>query len=145
MATPQSIRQVADIIKSDKERRFIIVSAAGKRFKEDIKVTDILYGCFYAVRDTGTCAKAFAPIKERYAEIVKELNVDLDVQDFFDSIEQEIDKECSLDFTLSRGEYISAVIMSKVLGYNFVDSADMIRFASNGNLNAEYTNDMVSR
>ncbi len=144
MATVQSIKQVADIIKSDSERKFIIVSAAGKRFKDDIKVTDILYGCFYAVRDTGTCAKAFAPIRERYTEIVNEMKIDLDVKDFFDGIEQQIDKECSLDFTLSRGEYISAVIMSKVLNYNFVDSADMIRFASNGNLNSEYTNDKVT-
>lgn len=144
MATVQSIKQVADIIKSDSERKFIIVSAAGKRFKDDIKVTDILYGCFYAVRDTGTCAKAFVPIRERYTEIVNEMKIDLDVKDFFDGIEQQIDKECSLDFTLSRGEYISAVIMSKVLNYNFVDSADMIRFASNGNLNSEYTNDKVT-
>ena len=65
MSTAESITQIAEIIKADSERKFIVVSAAGKRFKEDIKVTDILYSCYYAVRDTGSCKKAFLPIKER--------------------------------------------------------------------------------
>ena len=60
MATAASMTRCAEIIKSDDSRRYIIVSAAGKRFKEDTKVTDILYSCYYAVRDYQTCAKAFA-------------------------------------------------------------------------------------
>jgi len=144
MATAQSMTRVAEIIKMDPERKFIVVSAAGKRFKDDIKVTDILYNCYYAVRDYQTCDKAFAPIRERYEEIIKELNLDVDSKVFFDEIEKQIDKERSLDFTLSRGEYISAYLMAKLLGYNFVDAADLIRFASSGGLNSEYTNDKVA-
>ena len=144
MATAESMTRVAEIIKMDPSRKYIVVSAAGKRFKEDIKVTDILYSCYYAVRDYQTCSKAFAPIRERYTEIIKQLNIDVNADDFFNEIEKQIDKERSLDFTLSRGEYISAYLMAKVLGYNFVDAADLIRFASNGSLNSEYTNDKVS-
>ena len=42
MASGETIKKVADIIRSDKDRKYIVVSAPGKRFKEDIKITDSL-------------------------------------------------------------------------------------------------------
>ncbi|MBR6225062.1 MAG: aspartate kinase, partial [Firmicutes bacterium] len=37
------LRKIKDIIKSDPERRYIVVSAPGKRFEGDNKITDLLY------------------------------------------------------------------------------------------------------
>ena len=41
LADANQFRKVADIIRSDKERRYVVPSAPGKRFKDDIKVTDM--------------------------------------------------------------------------------------------------------
>ena len=43
MATRESINRVIDIVSADDRRKFVIVSAPGKRNKSDIKVTDQLY------------------------------------------------------------------------------------------------------
>ena len=37
------LRKIKEIIKSDPERRYIVVSAPGKRFEGDNKITDLLY------------------------------------------------------------------------------------------------------
>ena len=43
LADATQFKKVAKIIKSDESRRYVVPSAPGKRFKEDIKVTDLLY------------------------------------------------------------------------------------------------------
>ena len=43
LADAKQFKKVADIILSDPERRFVVASAPGKRFIEDVKVTDMLY------------------------------------------------------------------------------------------------------
>ena len=40
LADAHQFKKVGDIIKSDPDRRFVVPSAPGKRFKDDIKVTD---------------------------------------------------------------------------------------------------------
>ena len=42
MADAGQYRKIRDILLSDPERRVVIVSAAGKRFKDDHKITDLL-------------------------------------------------------------------------------------------------------
>ena len=42
LADATQIKKVCDILLSDEERRVIVVSAPGKRFSSDIKVTDLL-------------------------------------------------------------------------------------------------------
>ena len=46
LADAGQFRKVQQIIKSDPDRRFIVVSAPGKRFPDDIKVTDLLLKCW---------------------------------------------------------------------------------------------------
>ena len=50
LADANQFRKVADIIRSDKERRYVVPSAPGKRFKDDIKVTDMLYAHTISLR-----------------------------------------------------------------------------------------------
>ena len=45
MADGNVILSAAKIIKADPARRYVVVSAPGKRFGGDIKVTDLLYAC----------------------------------------------------------------------------------------------------
>ena len=144
MADAKAIRQAKSIIESDSARRYVVVSAPGKRFKDDIKITDMLYRCYNEVMETGTCKKSFAIIRDRFTEIVKDLGVDLDINTILDETEKAIDQNKSADFSASRGEYLSARIFAAFTGYEFVDAADVVRFDSHGRLNDDYTDDKVS-
>lgn len=145
MATADSIRQVADIVKADASRRFVIVSAPGKRFADDLKITDQLYKCFDAVEKRGECACEFEAIKQRFSDLAKELNIKTDFEELYDEIEQDIIKSKQPDYAASTGEYLSALIFAEYTGFEFIDAKDIIAFDENGAFNAEYTNDLVSQ
>lgn len=143
MADANAMLKVKAIVEADESRKYVVVSAPGKRFKTDIKVTDTFYKCQKEIDENGNCDKNFAIIRERFTDIVKDLNIDLDICAVLDKVEQEMIENKSADFAASRGEYLSAVIMAKLLGAEFVDSKDLIRFDSKGRLNEEYTDDKV--
>lgn len=127
MADAQTIKQVVDIVKSDEERQFIVVSAPGKRFKEDIKVTDLLY----LLADEIIHHKkidSFDLIKERFTDIAHSLSLSFSIDQLLDRILEDMYDEATLDFIVSRGEYLSAIILADVLGFEFVDAKDIIRF-----------------
>lgn len=143
MADATAIRQVKKIIESDDSRCYVVVSAPGKRFKDDIKITDMLYRCYDEVLEFGTCKKSFAIIRERFVQIVKDLNLTLDIDAVLDKTEKEINESKCPDFSASRGEYLSAIVIADFLGFEFVDAAEIIRFDSHGKLNSDYTADKV--
>ena len=80
MAEAKTLAQVKKIVESDPSRRYVVVSAPGKRSKNDIKVTDVLYKCYEEVVNTGSCSENFAIIRERFADIVKDLGLTFDIQ-----------------------------------------------------------------
>lgn len=132
------IMRVKDIVESDEERRFIVVSAPGKRYSSDTKVTDLLYNC-HSAKDKEELQRLFAPVRKRYINIIKELNLDFDILPVLDEAERQIYLNRSEDFTASRGEYISGIIMAEVLGAKFIDAKDVIFFKEDGTLNGEKT------
>ncbi len=137
MADGNVMNRVKSIIDSDKDRKFIVVSAPGKRYSGDVKVTDMLYECYREVEEKGSCGAAFALIRNRFTGIVKELNIDFDIGSVLDETEVRINREKSEDFTASRGEYLSARVMAEVLGAKFIDAEDVIFFDLNGAYDAE--------
>ena len=143
MADASALKKVKNIIESDESRRFVVVSAPGKRNKEDIKITDTLYACYRDLVKNGNCTERFALIRQRFSQIVKDLGLAFDIDGVLDATEREIAEKKNADFTASRGEYLSARIMAEYLGFEFVDAEDMIRFDSHGRLNDEYTDDKV--
>jgi aspartate kinase len=58
-------------------------------------------------------------------------------------IKSRIQDGASRDFTASRGEYLSAIILSKYLDYEFVDAKDLILFDDEGKLNLEETKERI--
>ena len=143
MADAKAITKVAEIIKQDKKRRYVVVSAPGKRFSQDHKVTDMLYACYHDLQINGECKDTFDKIRERFKGIVDDLAIDLDIDSYLDKVEEEMYKYSSAEFCASRGEYLSAVIMAKVLGYTFIDAKDIMVFNDNGDFEAELTNEKV--
>lgn len=132
LADGNNIERVADIVKSDASRKFVVVSAPGKRFSDDIKITDLLYSCYKESIEKGDCSKTFAMIKKRFLTIVEELGLQIDIEGILSDTEKEIEQRKSVDFTASRGEYLNARIVAALLGYTFVDAKDIIYFDKNG-------------
>ena len=126
MADGHTMTKVKKIIESDPDRRFVVVSAPGKRFSGDTKVTDLLYKCHAELMDHGDCKLAFADVRRRFEGIVKELNLDFDISPVLDDTERRIEEERSEEFTASRGEYLAAVVMARLLGAKFIDAEDVV-------------------
>ena len=126
MATVASILNVKSIIESDSERKYVIVSAPGKRFSSDIKITDLLYSAYQEKLETGSCAHNIALIRARFVDLAKELGVDVDMNKYVDEVEEGILKSTSADYAASRGEYLSAIIMSAVLGFDMLDRKSVV-------------------
>ena len=140
MADAGQYRKVRDIILSDPDRRVVVVSAAGKRDKNDHKITDLLYLCYAHVQYGVDCDPVFNIIASRHMEIRDELKVDLDLEKDFAVLKHQLDtKSISQDALVSRGEYLSAKLMAAYLGFEFVDSSDWVKFNLDGTVNEEDT------
>lgn len=138
MADAGQYRKVRDILFSDPQRRVVVVSAAGKRFKEDHKITDLLYLCHAHMRYGVDCDRVFEMISSRYLSIRDELQVDLPLEEEFAALKQSLDaKAISQDALVSRGEYFSAKLMAAYLDFQFVDAADWVKFNMNGSVDQD--------
>ncbi len=139
LADADQFRKVAAIIKSDEKRKFVVPSAPGKRFSDDIKITDMLYKCAELAGSGLDFSDEFRTIKERYNGIIIELGIDMNLDDEFNSIAAELKARPARDFAASRGEYLNGKVLSRYLGFEFVDAADVIIFDNKGALLLEDT------
>ena len=138
MADAGQYRKVRDILLADPERRVVVVSAAGKRFSGDHKITDLLYLCHAHTQYGVDCSNIFDMIRSRYLEIRDELGIALDLETEFSALKSGLDRKMvSQDELASRGEYFSAKLMAAFLGFQFVDAADWIRFKFDGSVDQE--------
>lgn len=137
MADGNVIRAASKIVESDASRRYVVVSAPGKRFGGDVKVTDLLYKCFDAVSSGNKTAfsEEFFKIRTRFSGIEKEIGRELGVTAMLDEAEAEILAGAGRDYCASRGEYLAARIMASVLEVPFVDAKDIVLFNADGTLN----------
>ncbi|MGM7634616.1 aspartate kinase [Bacillus sp. Hm123] len=76
VASAEQIKKVAAIVGEDATRKIVVVSAPGKRFSDDIKVTDLLINLAEASLSTGEAEKELQAVVDRYADIAKELGLD---------------------------------------------------------------------
>ncbi len=143
MANAETIKKVADIILQEADRKYIVVSAPGKRNKADVKVTDALYACYNQQKNNGNCDESFEVILSRFNDIIEGLDIDLDLSEDFATIKQGIENSTTADFAASRGEYLSAKVLAKMLGFEFVDTQSLIKFNERGELMLDYSLDLV--
>ncbi len=144
LADASQFAKVKDIITADPARRYVVPSAPGKRFSDDIKVTDLLYRCYNARDDRETFEKTFELIRNRYLEIERDLNVDAGMAKALDDVKYEMLFQSSSDYAASRGEYLNGRIMAAYLGYTFVDAASVIVFDEDGTFNPALTQTAIS-
>ncbi len=139
LASAEQFRKVGDIIRADESRIYVVPSAPGKRFSDDIKVTDMLYDC-YATAEAGEAIdEKLAAIKARYQEIIDGLGLKLSLEEEFKTIKEQFLNKAGKDYAASRGEYLNGIVMANYLGYEFIDAATVIVFDKDGNFCEEKT------
>ena len=143
LADAEHFKQVASIIKADSQRRYVVPSAPGKRFKEDVKVTDMLYECYEKIRNHESIDEIYAKISERYNSIIAGLGLDFDISGELEYVKSAMMHRSGRDFAASRGEYLNSLILAKYLKFDFVDAENVIYFKDNGTLDEEKTNEAM--
>ena len=144
VADADQVRKIRAIVEADPERRYVVVSAPGKRFSKDSKITDMLIMLKAVIDNNIPYAALLAPIRERYTSIEKDLGVDAGMDARFEEIRRNIEAGCSENYIVSRGEYLSAALIAAYLGYDFVDTQKLILFDHRGRLLADETNKALS-
>jgi len=134
VANATQFQKVKNIVEADDTRRFVVVSASGKVNKDDNKITDLLYLCHAHIEYNINCDTIFHMIEERFLSIKEELNLSCDIKKELDLLHSQLDKHIDLDYLVSRGEYLTALLMSEYLGYQFVDAKDLIFFNYDGSI-----------
>ena len=145
LANAEQFQKVGDIIRSDESRRYVVPSAPGKRFSADTKVTDLLYTCYGKAEAGEDFTDVLTEIKGRFYEIIKGLNLDLSLEEEFRQIEADFKAYAGNEYAASRGEFLNGKVMAAYLGYEFIDSATVIRFDKNGNFDADKTDKLLSK
>ncbi|MBQ7365013.1 MAG: aspartate kinase, partial [Clostridia bacterium] len=130
-------RKVKDIVLSDSKRKIVVVSAPGKRFPTDNKVTDLLYICHAHLNYKVSFDDIWENIASRYREIATNCQLTLDVEALLASVRGGMSRKSSVDDIVSRGEYMNAKLMADYLGYDFVDATEWLIFNYDGTVNFE--------
>ena len=146
LADSAQFKKVGEIIKKDASRVYVVPSAPGKRFSGDTKVTDLLYMMYSKASKDEDFGEELDLIKERYNEIIEGLGLTgFSLEGEFAQIERRMHQSPDSNYAASRGEYLNGRIMARYLGYSFIDASDVIFFDENGALDAERTNEVLSK
>lgn len=139
------LEKVKNIVLSDPERRYVVVSAPGKRYQEDNKVTDLLYLVKTHIEHNVPYDQVFQVIADRFTSIAANLRVDVHkIMEELDQIKTNLKDNVTADYIASRGEYLTAMIMAEYLGFDFVDTAGLVLFDKKGRYLDEETNKVLS-
>lgn len=152
LASAGQFSKVKNIIQAKEDREIIVVSAPGKRSKDDQKVTDLLEKYYEGKKraqdlevmiesfrkdqaaKSREAQEALTAVQDRFQEIVRDLDLEEDLKKDLDETFQDLDRTQSKDFVLSRGEYLNAKILAQALGYDFIDAKDLIKLKNQDQL-----------
>lgn len=144
LADAGQMRKVRDIVLADPERRYVVPSAPGKRSSSDQKITDLLYLCHGHAKQSLPFDDVFKLIADRYLQIVADLKLNLDLKPVLEEVKKTIAGGATADYAASRGEALNGPIIAALLGYDFIDAAEVIRFDKKGRLDAEATQKLLT-
>ena len=129
--------KVKKIVSSDPSRHIVVISAAGKRSSDDHKLTDLLYLCHAHLTYGVSCNDIFKAICDRFIEIRDSLHLDYRIEDELENLRAKLNKDISVDYLVSRGEYLTSRLMAEYLGYFFLDASDCIFMNFDGSFDSE--------
>ena len=144
LADAGQFAKVKGILELEEGRKYVVPSAPGKRFKEDTKVTDLLYRCYRQAQAGEDFQDAFDLIAARYMDIAEELGLKMDLGAALDEVNEQIAAGANADYCASRGEYLNGMLLADYLGWRFLDSAEVVKFDERGAFLPEETNAAMS-
>lgn len=121
LADAKQFQKVYEIIKMEPKRKFIVVSAPGKRHKEDTKVTDLLIACAQAQLQHGSYDDELEAVVARYKEIADDLQIGGEIIDEIRAdiaqrlMERDVDEQHFVDILKASGEDNNAKLMAAYL------------------------------
>lgn len=144
VADAEHFKKIKAIVDADPARRFVVVSACGRRFKGDTKVTDLLYLVNAHVKYHVSCEELLEDIGQRYFDIADELELTYPIREEFAAFaERARSGGYSTEELVSRGEYFTARLMAEYLGLPFLDAATVVAFHHDGTLSMNRTSELV--
>lgn len=144
LADDRQFKKVRNILELEPARRYLVPSAPGKRYKEDDKITDLLYRCHRLHAEGQDFSADFGKISDRYLSIARALELKVEIAGHLEEVRAGIAAGRSRDWVASRGEYLNGLLIADYLGWRFVDAAKGIRFDEHGNLDEEKTQELLS-
>ena len=145
LADAGQFAKVKAILEMDPARKYVVPSAPGRRFKDDDKVTDLLYRC-HRQRSAGEDYQdTFDLIAARYMDIAEELGLRCDLGAALDEVNENIAAGASADYCASRGEYLNGLLLADYLDWRFLDAAQAVKFDAQGVLDSEETNRVLGQ
>ena len=143
-ASAEQFRKVKAIIEADPSRRFVVISAAGRKNPKDNKITDLLYLCRAHVDYHVDYRPIFEIIRGRFLEIKHELGLNTPIEDELDAFAAKV-PDLSVDELVSRGEYFTSRLMADFLGFPFVDAVDVVAMEFDGTFNFDKTTENLKK
>ena len=128
LADAAQFRKVAEIVRGDAARRYVVASAPGKRDPHDEKVTDLLLQCYHLAKDKKDIDAIFERICNRYRDIIAGLELDFSLEEDFANIKTSVLHHAGRHYVASRGEYLNSKILAAYLGFAFIDAEDCVFF-----------------
>ncbi len=144
VADALQIGKIKNIIENDADIHYVVVSAPGKRFSDDSKVTDLLYLCKAHIEHNLPYQQIFQVICDRFMAVEVNLGVSVGLKEEFEEIRKNLEAGSSADYIASRGEHLNAMLIAAYLGFDFVDSSRIIRFDEKGRLMEDLTNKEIA-
>lgn len=130
VASAEQILKVIDIVAKDPDRRVVVVSAPGKRFKGDEKITDMLINCATRALDGDDFTEEVASVVARFESIRSDLNLS---DDLVEHVKSELNRRLVAS-TENAGGFLDSI---KALGEDFSARFSAAAFTARG-LSAKY-------
>ncbi|WP_300398658.1 aspartate kinase [Faecalicoccus sp.] len=127
VANATQFKKVKAIVQADPSRKYVVVSAPGKRNSSDNKITDLLYLLDAHRQYHVDASNVYRLIRQRFVDIKTELGLKQPIEKELDTFYTNLNTYTQAQI-VSRGEYFCAKLMAEYLGYDFVDAKDIIRF-----------------
>ncbi len=144
VADALQIGKIKNIIEKDPDIHYVVVSAPGKRFSDDSKVTDLLYLCKAHIEHNLPYQQIFQVICDRFMAVEVNLGVNVGLKEEFEEIRKNLEAGASADYIASRGEHLNAMLIAAYLGFDFVDSSRIVRFDEKGRFMEDLTNKEIA-
>lgn len=143
LANASQFEKVKKIVLSDPERAVVVVSALGRENSADHKITDLLYLTHAHLTYGVSVDEIFEEIRQKHLSVHSALKLEVDLEGELTKIRNSLKKNMDIDELVSRGEYLSAVMMASYLGYHFVDAKELICIQYNGQIDLDKTYEKI--